>query len=156
MRVIRSPENSNISQCFSRNVCMCVCVCGNSSVVSDSLGPQWTVAPRLLCPWNSLSENTGVGCYALLQGIFPTQGSNPGILHYRQILYHLSHRGSHKERIRISTSIHQKQRPHFFFNYSQSSFNCYLLSQWPFISNDFLQCNNLRASQSLNKFSLHV
>ena len=114
MRVIRSPENSNISQCFSRNVCMCVCVCGNSSVVSDSLGPQWTVAPRLLCPWNSLSENTGVGCYALLQGIFPTQGSNPGLLHYRQILYHLSHRGSHKECIRISTSIHQKQRPHFF------------------------------------------
>ena len=93
MRVIRSPENSNISQCFSRNVCMCVCVCGNSSVVSDSLGPQWTVAPRLLCPWNSLSENTGVGCYALLQGIFPTQGSNPGLLHYRQILHHLGHQG---------------------------------------------------------------
>ena len=34
-------------------------------------------------------KNTGVGCYALLQGIFPTQGSNPGLLHCRQILYRL-------------------------------------------------------------------
>ena len=33
-------------------------------------------------------------CYLLLQGIFPTQGSNPGVLHYRQILYGLSHQGS--------------------------------------------------------------
>ena len=35
-----------------------------------------------------------VGCHALLQGIFPTQGSNPGLLHCRQLLYHLSHQGS--------------------------------------------------------------
>ena len=35
----------------------------------------------LLCPWDSLDNNTGVGCHALLQGIFPTQGSNPGLLH---------------------------------------------------------------------------
>ena len=39
-------------------------------------------------------KNTGVGCHALLQGIFPTQGSNPGLSHYEQILYHLSHQGS--------------------------------------------------------------
>ena len=38
--------------------------------------------------------NTGVGCYTLLQGIFPTQGSNPSLLHCRQILYHLNHQGS--------------------------------------------------------------
>ena len=37
-----------------------------------------------------LGKNTGVGCYSLLQGIFLTQGSNLGLLHYRQILYHLS------------------------------------------------------------------
>ena len=42
---------------------------------------------------DSLGKNTGVGCHALLQGIFPTQGSNMGVLHGRQILYHLSHRG---------------------------------------------------------------
>ena len=39
-------------------------------------------------------KNTGEGCHALLQGIFPTQGSNPGLRHYRWVLYHLSHQGS--------------------------------------------------------------
>ena len=39
-------------------------------------------------------KNTGVGCHFLLQGIFPTQGLDPGLLHCRQILYHLSHQGS--------------------------------------------------------------
>ena len=39
-------------------------------------------------------KNTGVGCHFLLQGIFLTQGLNPGLLHCRQILYHLSHQGS--------------------------------------------------------------
>ena len=43
---------------------------------------------------DSPGKNIGVGCHALLQGIFPTQGSNPGLPHYRQILYHLSHKGS--------------------------------------------------------------
>ena len=43
---------------------------------------------------DSPGKNTGVGCHALLQGIFPSQGSNPGLLHCRQILYHLSHQGS--------------------------------------------------------------
>ena len=37
-------------------------------------------------------KNTGVGCHALLQGIFTTQGLNPGLPHYRWILYHLNHR----------------------------------------------------------------
>ena len=35
---------------------------------------------RLLCPWDSSGKNTGVGCHALLQGIFLTQGSNPRLL----------------------------------------------------------------------------
>ena len=35
---------------------------------------------RLLCPWDSPGKNTGVGYHALLQGIFPTQGSNPHLL----------------------------------------------------------------------------
>ena len=46
---------------------------------------------RLPCPWDSPGKNTGVGCQALLQGIFPTQGSNPHLLcllHCRWILYH--------------------------------------------------------------------
>ena len=45
-------------------------------------------------PWNSPGKNTEVGCHFLLQGVFPTQGLNPGLLHCRQTLYHLSHQGS--------------------------------------------------------------
>ena len=54
-----------------------------------------TLWPRgLYSPWNSPSQNTGVGSLSLLQGIFPTQGLNPGALHCRQILYQLSQKGS--------------------------------------------------------------
>ena len=42
---------------------------------------------------DSTGKNTEVGCHALLQGVFPTQGSNPGHLHCGQILHHLSHQG---------------------------------------------------------------
>ena len=42
---------------------------------------------RLLCPWDFPDKNTGVGCHALLHGIIPTMGWNPGLLHCRQILY---------------------------------------------------------------------
>ena len=48
--------------------------------MSDSLGPYRLELTRLLCPWDSLGKNTGVGCHALLQGIFPTQGLNPCLL----------------------------------------------------------------------------
>ena len=44
--------------------------------------------------WNSPGQNTGVGSLSLLQGIFPSQRSNPGLMHCRQILYQLSHKGS--------------------------------------------------------------
>ena len=50
--------------------------------------------PRLHSPWNSPGQNTGVGSLSLLQGIFPTQGSNPGLPYSRWILYQLSHQGS--------------------------------------------------------------
>ena len=59
-----------------------------------TLWTPWTVASILLCPWNSSGKNTGMGCHFLLQKIFPTQGSNRGLLHCRRILYHLSHQGS--------------------------------------------------------------
>ena len=48
----------------------------------------------LYSPWNSPGQNTGVGSLCLLQGIFPTQGSNSGLPHCRRILYQLSHKGS--------------------------------------------------------------
>ena len=47
-----------------------------------------------LCPWNSPGKNTGVGCHFLLQGIFLTQGSRPGLLHCRQIPHCLNHQKS--------------------------------------------------------------
>ena len=47
-----------------------------------------------LCPSDSPGKNTGVDCHSFLQGIFPMQGSNPGLLHCRQIPYHQSHQGS--------------------------------------------------------------
>ena len=52
------------------------------------------VPARHLCPWNPPGKNTRVGSLSLLQGIFPTQGLNPGLPHCRWILYQLSHQGS--------------------------------------------------------------
>ena len=59
------------------------------SVISDALWPH-----GLYSPWNSPDQNTGVGSPSLLQQNFPTQGSNPGLPHCRQILYQLIHQGS--------------------------------------------------------------
>ena len=59
------------------------------SVVSNSL---WRHG--LYNPWNSPGQNTGVSSLSHLQGMFPTQGSNPGFLYCRRILYQLSHKGS--------------------------------------------------------------
>ena len=53
----------------------------NCSVVSDSLRPH-----VLYSPWNSPGKITGVGSLSLFQGIFPAQGSNPGLLHCRRVL----------------------------------------------------------------------
>ena len=64
---------------------------------------------RLLCPCNSPGKNTGVDCYFLLQGIFLTQGSIPGLLHCRKILYCLSHQGRpHKDAIYLCKQIDLK------------------------------------------------
>ena len=72
------------------HVCMYICVCCESrSVVSDSLQSH-----RLYSPWNSPGQNTGVSSLSLLQGIFPTHGSNPGLLHCRRIRYQLRHKGN--------------------------------------------------------------
>ena len=59
------------------------------SVVSDSL---WS--DGLYSPWYSPGQNIGVGSLSFLQGIFPTQGSNPGLPHCRRILYQLSYKWS--------------------------------------------------------------
>ena len=68
--------------CLAAQLCLTLCnpidcILPGSSILGDSPG-----------------ENTGLGCHALLQEIFPSQGSNPGLLQYRWILYHLSHQES--------------------------------------------------------------
>ena len=59
------------------------------------LTPMGYNPPGFSVRGDSPGKDTGVGCHALLQGIFPTQGLNPGLPQCRQILYHLSHQGSH-------------------------------------------------------------
>ena len=66
------------------------CAVLSHSVMSDPLEPRGLNPAKFLCPWRFSRQDTGVGCHALLQGIIPNQGSNSGLLHFRQILYHLS------------------------------------------------------------------
>ena len=68
-------------------------VCRNVSVSHSVVSESWWPlgASQLFCPWNFPSKNTGAGSHSLLQGIFPTQRSNPVFLHCRQILYRLIH-----------------------------------------------------------------
>ena len=74
--------------------CTCLPMCVLSrSVMSDPLLLHGLGPARLLCPWDSPGENTGACCHALLQGIFPTLGSNRGLSPCGWILYCLSHQG---------------------------------------------------------------
>ena len=68
-------------------------VAQSCQTLCDAMDPT-----RLLHPWDFPGKNTGMGCHFLLQEIFPTEGLNPGLLHRRQTLYHLSHQGSPEER----------------------------------------------------------
>ena len=71
---------------------MCV-LCSVNSVVYDS-DPMDYSLPGSSVRGDFPGQNTGLGCHFLLQGIFLTQESNPGLQHCRQILYRLSHQGS--------------------------------------------------------------
>ena len=105
-----SPCSSPVRQGVCESLCTRVCLqartrrnrgqssfsvlCVRSrSVESNSLRPLGLQPTTLLCPWDSSGKNPGVGCHFLLQGIFPIQGSNLGLLNCRWILYHLSHWG---------------------------------------------------------------
>ena len=79
----------------------------SNSLVAKScltLATPWTA--RLLCPWDSPGKNTEVDCHFLLQGIFPTQELNPGLLHCRQILYQLSYEWSPMGKYRTPNQSH--------------------------------------------------
>ena len=85
LRAIKKEQSVGISRLMK-------CVTYQSLSHVQLFVTPWTVASQeFLCPWNSPGKNTRVRCHFLLQGIFPIQGSNPGLLYCRWILYHLSH-----------------------------------------------------------------
>ena len=84
LNITSCQGNANQTTGSAPHPCSC-------SVVSDSWWPHGLESSRLLCPSNFPGRNSGVGCHSRFQGIFPTQGSNPGLLHCRQILHQLSH-----------------------------------------------------------------
>ena len=81
--------------CIYMCVCVCVCVCVLAAQLCLTLFNPMDCSPSgSSLHGDSPGKNAGVGCHALLQGIFLTQGSNPGLLHCRQTIYRLSHQGS--------------------------------------------------------------
>ena len=98
------------------------------SVMSDSLWPHGLQPTRFLCPWDFPGKNTGVGCHFLLQGIFQAQGSNPGLLHCRQMLYPLSHQGSPYMYICVCIYTHT----HFLFIFFSILFYLRILNAVPY------------------------
>ena len=83
-----SQEKRNNQQC---QIFLSFCLVTHSCLTLCN--PMDCSLPSSSVHGDSPGKNTGVGCHALLQGIFQTQGSNPGLPHCRWILYHLSHQG---------------------------------------------------------------
>jgi len=86
VRELTPPKQPSISK---EGVC-CAVLCLAAQSCPTLCDPVDCSLPGSSVHGDSPGKNTGVGCHALLQGIFPTQGSNPGLLHYRQILNFLS------------------------------------------------------------------
>ena len=85
-------EKTIMSVVGSSSMAFIVLVYVSFSVVSDSLRPHGLWPARLLCLWESPGTISGVDCHSLWQRNFPTQGSNPDLLHRRQVRYRLSYR----------------------------------------------------------------
>ena len=75
-----SAGGTGLSHGWRTKIRVYVCVC---SVVSNCFVTAWTIAHQAPCPWDAPGMNTGVGCHARLQGIFPTQGSKLHLLHWQ-------------------------------------------------------------------------
>ena len=118
----------------------------------------WTVASRLLCPWDYLGKNIGVNCHFLLQGIFLTQGWNLCLLHRRWILYYwLSGKGDYL----IGESKHHKiiGSKSFFLQILREFLHCVQLSTLLFESSKPLNswsliCNLLPLSMNVYRMVL--
>ena len=96
--VFYSRKYTKPSFCASTSFCTLICLCVISLIGNESESVaqscQTLCDPVDCSPWNSPGQNIGVDSLSILQGIFPTQGSNPGLPHYACILYQLSHKGS--------------------------------------------------------------
>ena len=97
------------------------------------------------CPWNSPGNNTGVGCHPLLQGIFLTQGSNPGLLHWRQVQFKKKKNLSKRSNTWIQVKTLAKPK-HFFKGALIQHFFVViqlLSSVWLFVTPSTLACQAL-------------
>ena len=91
--LVEAGTNSNWNNVHVTQVCAHTRLSGSIAVIvlslsTHSLRPHGLQPARLLCPSNSLDQNTEVGCHFLLQGFFLTQGLNSHLLHCKQILFH--------------------------------------------------------------------
>ena len=109
--------------------------------MADSLRPH-----DLYGPWNSPGQNTGVGSLSPLQGVFPTQGSNPGLPHCGQILYQLSYQESPRKQVGGTAKKKTKDRVQTFRIFV-------LLPQrvWPASQRDVLYLSAIRQIPALNE-----
>ena len=82
------PVSATKTHCSQIYKCVYVLVTQSCPTLCDPMD----CSPPGFCPWNSPGKNTGVHCHSLRQRNFPTQGSNPGLLHRRQFLYRLNYR----------------------------------------------------------------
>ena len=85
-------QSDSVIHIFSDYFLLCAVLCLVAQSCPTLCNPMEPA--RLLCPWGSPGKNTRVGCHALFQGIFPIQGSNPGLPYCRWIVHHLSHQES--------------------------------------------------------------
>ena len=115
------------------------------SVMSDSLRPHGLQPTRLLCWWDSPGQNTGVGSCSLLQGIFPTQGSNPGLPHCRWILYQMSHKGSPRILAWVAYPF-SRELPDPGIKPGSSALQTKLFTSWGYQGNPFLKLNYVNYS----------
>ena len=106
-----------------KRVCVCVCrVCVLLLVMSNSLRPYGLWPAGLLCPWDFPGKSNGVSSHFLLQGIFPTQGSNPCLLHWQANCLPLSHLRSSCVCIHTCVYVYMYTHSHtyIFFSFSDS------------------------------------
>ena len=92
-----TEEPGGVAKSRTRLSDFCVCVlCFVTQSRPNLCDPMDCRPPGTSVHGDSPGKNTGVGCHTLLQGIFPTQGLNPGLPQCRRILYHLSHQGNQR------------------------------------------------------------